>query len=63
MATLNFNVPADWRTPHYKMTKLILIFDEFINSNADVAEYQFAEGEYSSAASCVSSLKGSLKKW
>ena len=63
MARLSFNVdPADVRIASYKTTKLFSIVDEFIESGADIAEFLFAEKEYSNAQTCVNALNNSIKK-
>jgi hypothetical protein len=61
MARLSFNVNLN-EVYAYRKTKLIALIDEFIDSNADVAEFLFAETEYKSASSCVTSILNNLKK-
>lgn len=61
MARLSFNVDLN-EVYAYRKTKLIALIDEFIDSNADVAEFLFAETEYKSASSCVTSILNNLKK-
>jgi hypothetical protein len=61
MARLSFNVNLN-EVYAYRKTKLIALIDEFIDSNADVAEFLFADTEYKSASSCVTSILNNLKK-
>ena len=57
MARLNYEVAEFFRP-----TKLFELVDEFVNSGADIAEFVFAEGEYKSAGSAVTSLLSSISK-
>ena len=61
MARLNFNVPGEVLT-FYRRTKLREIIDEFMESGADVAEYLYAEGEYTNAESVRNSLNTHIEK-
>ena len=61
MARLNFNIPNEVIAFYHK-TKLREIIDEFMESGADVAEYLYAEGEYTNAESVRNSLNTHIEK-
>lgn len=61
MARLNYSVPKE-ALLFYRRTKLGEIIDEFIESGADVAEFLYGEGEYSTCEVARTTLLQHLKK-
>ena len=61
MARLNYSVSNEVLNA-YNKTKLRALIDEFMESGADVAEYLYAEGEYTNAESVRNALNYHIKK-
>ena len=63
MARLNYSVDiSDLKRRSYRTTKLFAIVDEFVNSDSDIAEFVFAENEYSNAKSAYNALGLSIRR-
>lgn len=62
MARLNYAVNEDMLKRAYKNTKLFSIIDEFYMSDKTIAEFVFADGEYSSANNARNALNQSLDR-
>ena len=62
MARLNYAVNEDMLTKAYKNTKLFNIIDEFYMSDKNIAEFVFADEEYSNADTARNALNQSLDR-
>ena len=61
MATLNYSVSKEDMN-RYRNTKLRAIVEEFLNSGAEFAEFQFSADEYKNAASATNNMRMAIKR-